>query len=60
MECSAGPAAWTKDQLALGADAQQYMSADKFLPDVAVARQSERMVQEARGHGGSSSWFSLA
>jgi hypothetical protein len=25
-----------------------------------VVRQTERMAQEARGHGGASSWFSLA
>ena len=53
-------AAWTADQFALGAHMQEDLSSYEFLPDVVIARQPERMVQEARGHGGSSSWFSLA
>jgi hypothetical protein len=53
-------AAWTAEQLALGAHVQEDVSPYEFLPDVVIARQPERMVQEARGHGGSSFWFSLA
>jgi hypothetical protein len=45
---------------ALGAQMQEDVSSYEFLPDVVIVRQSERMAQEARGHGGSSSWFSLA
>jgi len=48
------------DQLALGAHTQEDISPYEFLPDVVIARQTERMLQEARGHGGSSFWFSLA
>jgi hypothetical protein len=41
---------------------QQDILPCEFLPDVVIviARQPERMAQKARGHGGSSSWFSLA
>jgi hypothetical protein len=60
MEDIAAAAARASDQFALGAHMQQDAPPYKFLPDVVIARQTERMVQEARGHGGSSSWFSLA
>jgi hypothetical protein len=51
---------WAADQLTFGSHMQENASPYEFLPTVVIARQPERMVKEVSGHGGSSSWFSLA